>query len=96
MDFAVDLIRASHVGIKEMKANITKKFLKKFLVITDRGKPVSVNLPYSDVEELVDIFEELSDPQTVATVLEARKTRKVGGKGISVLKAFEDFRKKRQ
>lgn len=94
MDFAVELIKASHVGIKQMKANITREFLKNFMVITDRGRPISVNLPYSDVEELVDIFEELSDNVALAAVLEARKARKTGGKGISVLKAFEDFRKK--
>lgn len=96
MDFAVDLIKASHVGIKEMKANITREFLENFMVITDRGRPISVNLPYSDVKELIDIFEELSDPETVAAVLEARKAREAGGKGISVLKAFEDFRKNHQ
>lgn len=96
MDFAMDLIKASHVGIKEMKANLTRKLLRNFLVITDRGKPVSINLPYSDVEEIMDIFEELSDPETVTAVFEARKARKTKGKGVSVIKVFEDFRRKRK
>ena len=96
MDLARRLIKANYIGIRDYKESLTSQSVKKFKVITSNGKPVAVNLPYSDIVELVDILEELADPEIVNTVLEARKARKKGGKEIPIGKVFSQLRKERK
>lgn len=93
MNIAIALLKANHIGIRDLKEHLSTKFLKDILVITDRGIPVSVNLPYSDVLELTDILDELADPKTIKTVLEGRKAIKAGAKGIAVSCLFNRIRK---
>jgi len=88
MSVATDLLKAHHIGIRDLKGHLSTSFLNEILVITDRGTPVSVNLPYSDVLELVEILDELSDPETIATIQEGRKAIKTGTKGIPVANLF--------
>jgi len=61
MGIATDLLKADHIGIRELKKKLSASFLKKPLIITDRRMPVSVNLPYSDMLELIDILDEESN-----------------------------------
>ena len=96
MSVATDLLKANHVGIRDFKEHLSGEFLNETLVITDRGTPVSVNLPYSDVLELMDILDELSDPGTVKAVQEGRKAIKAGAEGIHVSKVFDRIRAKRK
>ena len=96
MSGAIDLLKSDFIGIKELRASITTDKLKNTLILTDHGKPVSVSVPYYDMLELLDILEEVSDPDTIATVLAARKARKNTAKGVSVSKAFDEFREKRK
>ena len=92
---AMDLLKASHVGIRELKEQLTTKFLKEPLVITDRGIPISVNLPYSDVIELIDILDEIADSDTVKTVQEGREAIKSGAKGIPITNLFKRIKENR-
>lgn len=92
MSIATDLLKANHVGIRDIKEHLSTRLLKDILVITDRGTPVSVNLPYSDVLELVDIIDELTDLETVATIQEGRRTIQGGAKGIAVTHLFKRIR----
>ncbi len=94
MSIATELLKAKHIGIRGLKNHLSKKFLKSFLVITDRGTPVSVNLPYSDVLELADIIDELADLETIETIQEGRKAIKSGAKGIPVSNLFSRIRTK--
>ena len=96
MSIAADLLRAHHIGIRDLKGHLSTKFLDEILIITDRGTPVSVNLPYSDVLELIDIVDELADLETMATVAEGRKAVKAGAKGIPVSNLFDRIRAKRK
>ena len=96
MSIAVDLLKTNHVGIRELKGHLTAKSLKEPLVITDRGIPISVSLPYSDVLELIDILEEVSDPKTMALVREGRQAVKNGAKAIPVANLFQKMRKDHQ
>lgn len=96
MKIAIDLLKASHVGIRELKGNLTTGLLKRPLVITDRGVPVSVSLPYSDLLELMDILDEISDPQTVATVQEGKEAIRKGNAGIPVSYLFRKIREHRK
>jgi hypothetical protein len=96
MSIATELLKAPHVGIRDIKEHLSKRLLKDMLVITDRGTPVSVNLPYSDVLELADIMDELTDLETVATVQEGRKAIQEGAKGVPVIQLFKRIRAKRK
>lgn len=92
MSIATDLLKAEHVGIRDIKEHLSTRLLKDILVITDRGNPVSVNLPYSDVLELIDIIDEVTDLETMATVSVARKAMRAGSKGIPVANLFNRIR----
>jgi hypothetical protein len=94
MSIAVDLLKAHHIGIRDLKEHLSTKFLNNLLVITDRGKPVSVNLPYSDVLELMDIVDELTDPETIAAISEGREAIKEGAEGVPVSNLFSKIRTK--
>lgn len=92
MSIAVDILKASYIGIRELKGHLTAKSLKEPMVITDRGIPISINLPYSDVLELVDLLEEMADPAALALVQEGREAVKKGSHGIPVSKIFSKMR----
>ncbi|MEA3305541.1 MAG: hypothetical protein U9R52_01860 [Candidatus Omnitrophota bacterium] len=96
MNFSINLLKADHIGIRDLKGHLSRRFLKKLLIITDHGTPVSVNLPYSDLLELADILDELADPEIVATVQEGRAAIKAGAKGISVFNLFNRIRARRK
>lgn len=97
MGLASSLLKASHIGIRELKGHITTKFLRQLLVITNHGMPVSVNLPYSDLLGLTDILDELADPETTAIVAEGRAAIKKGSKGVGgVSRLFKRIRKGRK
>ena len=93
MTTAVDLLKAQHFGIREYKEHLSTRLLKKFAVITDRGKPISVNLPYDEVLEILDIFDEVTDPETIDAVLSGRKSIQSGSKGVPASKLFSKLRK---
>lgn len=94
MSFAVDLLKVNHIGIRDLKEHLSTKLLAGILVITDRGTPLSVNLPYSDLLELLDIIDELSDLETLTDIAEAKKAIRQGAKGIPVSDLFKKIRKK--
>ena len=96
MSIALDLLKSDHVGIREIREKLSlilKK--KKPVIITERGVPVNVLLPYSDMMELLDIFEEISDKETVKTVQEGRAAIKSGEKGVPVSGLFRGLREKK-
>jgi len=96
MSISTDLLKADRVGVRDLKEHLSKKFLAKALVITDRGVPISVNLPYSDVLELTDIIDELLDSRVVADVFNSRKAIRRGAKGIGVSRLFNKIRASRE
>ena len=96
MSVAAALLKAHRIGVRDLKEHISTEFLKEILVITDRGTPVSVNLPYSDVLELIDILDELRDPETMAILREGREAINKGAKGVSVSKLFNRIRSRRK
>ena len=92
MSIAVDLLKADRIGVRDFKEHLTTKLLNNLLLITDRGNPVSVNLPYQDVLELVDILDELTDIETLKTIAEGREAIKTGSEGIPVSNLFNNIR----
>lgn len=93
MSMATDVLKANHVGVRELKQTLSSKMLHETLVITDRGKPVSVNLPYDRLLDLIDFLDELSDPKTMELVQKGKAAIKAGAKGIPVSSLFNKMRK---
>ena len=96
MKLAIDILKARHIGIRDLKEHLSKNFLNEVLVITDRGNPISVNLPYSDLLELIDILDELSDADTIEAIQEGRKAIRTGVEGIPVSNLFAKIKSKRK
>lgn len=94
MSIASELLKAPHVGIRDIKEHLSRRLLRDMLVITDRGVPVSVNIPYSEVLELTDIIDEAADLGTVAATQEGRKAIREGAKGVPVTQLFKRVRLK--
>ena len=67
------LLGARHVGIRELKDHLSEWLGKNApLVATDRGQPTHFVVPYGDMLEIVEMLEELSDPDLVARIQAGR------------------------
>ncbi len=84
MSIGVDLLKADRIGIRDFKEHLSAKLLNNLLLITDRGNPVSVNLPYRDMLELVDILDEFTDMETLKVIAEGKEAIKTGSEGMHV------------
>ena len=96
MKIAVDLLKAEHIGVRALKTNLSRSLkLQRPIVVTDQGAPVRVILPYSDVLELLDLIDEVTDPKMVSWIDEDRKTIQSGARGIPVAQLFNKKRNKK-
>ena len=93
MSVAVELLKAEHVGIRDLRTHLSS-FLKisKPVIVTDRGTPSKVLLSYSDMLELTDILDELQDRETIKAVQDGRMAITNGTKGIPVGNLFKKIR----
>jgi prevent-host-death family protein len=89
MSIATNILKAPHVGIRDLKIHLSSLLKKGSLIVTERGKPVNVILPYSDMIELLDMLDEITDPETIKTIQEGRKAISTGVKGIPVSNVFK-------
>ncbi len=97
MNIAAGLLKAPHIGVRDLKENLSKLLQSKnTLIITDRGQPVDVIVPYNEMMYLIDIIDEITDPETLTTVLEGKKAVKAGSKGVPVSGLFKAVRAKRK
>lgn len=93
MSIATAVLKARNVGVRNFKNHLSQ-FIRKqeTFVITEYGEPTSVLMPYDDVLELIDILDELQDPETLRIIQEGRKAIKRGIKGRLVSKLFAKIR----
>ena len=89
MSIATNILKAPHVGIRDLKIHLSSLLKKGSLIVTERGKPVNVILPYSDMIELLDMLDEITDPGTIKTIQEGRRSISRGVKGISASNVFK-------
>ena len=95
MKIAMNLLKADHVGVRELKTNLSRRLkTDRPLVVTDHNQPVKVILSYNDMLDLLDMLDEMADEATVALVREGRRAIKAGAKGIPVSRLFSKMRKK--
>lgn len=85
MSMATELMRAAPIGVKDLKNRLSAVIgASKARVVTDRNRPRHFLIPYEDMVELLEIFEELSDPEYLRRVAEGRRVVAKGGKGVPV------------
>ena len=74
------MLRAPHIGVKELKNNLSMLFkTHKPIIATDRGQPAYVLVPYADMVEMMELMEEAKDAGLVAEIKAARKAYAKGG-----------------
>jgi len=95
VNISSNIMKAEHFGIKDLRSNASSKIFEKIFVVTTKGKPVSVNLPYSDILNLIDMIDEISDPETLRLVKEHRDALKGSKKCIPAINLFQKIRKNR-
>ena len=87
------LLRAEHVGVRELREHLSDRLKRKQpLVVTERGIPKKVILSYQDVLDLIEVLQELRDEELVRFVHEGRSAVKRRVKGIPVERLFRQFR----
>lgn len=96
MTIARALLKAKNVGVRKCKNNLSR-ILKKhdIWLITEHNNPKSYLIPYDDMLELIDILDELQDPETIKAVQKGREAIKRGAKGFLVSTLFKRIRAKR-
>ncbi len=88
VSISTNILKSPHVGIRDLKINLSSFLKKGSLIVTDRGTPINVILPYSDVMELLDMLDEVTDAETIKTIREGRMAIRTGTKGIPVSNVF--------
>ena len=97
MGLAITLLKAPHVGIRDLKEHLSE-FLKKGkpVIVTDHGSPANVIVPYEEMIELLDILDEMQDKETQKLIAEGRMAIRQGEKGIPVTDSFKTIRARRK
>ena len=84
------ILRAKSIGVRRFRDKASRFIGKhEFLIITARGAPASVLLPYNDILEIADILEELEDKKIVKTIAQGRISIHKGAKGILASKVLK-------
>ena len=93
MTLATMLLRAPHVGVRDVKAHFSEKMKTRGpLIVTDRGEPKQVIIPYEALVEIAEVLEELNDTELIQSVNLSRKSYQKGVRGIPVETVFKKFR----
>lgn len=95
MDITLALLKAENIGVRHFKNNLCRYLQRaRTYIITEHGQPTSVVIPYDEVMELVDVLDELQDPEILRIIQEGRKAIKRGVKGRLVSRLFGRVRSK--
>jgi hypothetical protein len=75
MTFTQSILKAKHFNIRDYKTHINSYFKSDApQIVTVNGKPQKIVLNYSEIIELIDIFDELQDPELMKEIQAARKS----------------------
>lgn len=97
MTIAAQLLRAPHIGIRNLKNRLSWVLRhKSAFIVTDRGIPIKVLLPYSDMVEMIELIDEAADSETLRALQEGREAIKAGAEGSLVSKVFNKIKKERK
>lgn len=80
---SIDLLRAEHVGIRELKANISSyAHARKSIIATDHGKPIKVLVSYKVMVSMLEMLRDLLDTKMSSALRRGRKAIATGAAGI--------------
>lgn len=96
MKLSTELLRADRIGIRDFREHMSMKKLKAILIVTDHGVPVSVNLPYDEMLELLDVLDEIEDKNTLKAVAKGRHDIRSGLKSVLVKNLFNKICSKKR
>ena len=88
----LDILKNPFVGVHELRKNLTQLLSSvkedgAEIVITQQGKPVALLIDVEEYLEIKQAIKEFSDPEYLATLLEARREIREG-KGVSAEEVF--------
>ena len=90
MSVMTDIVRAGHIGVKDFRDHAPKYMRdNQVYLVTRHGRPTKFLVPYEEMVELMDIMDELSDPETLKMVAEGRKAIARGEKSVPVKKVWQ-------
>lgn len=90
MSLMANMVRAGHIGVKDLRDHAPKYMRdSQVYLVTRHGRPTKFLVPYEEMVELIDIMDELSDPETLKMVAKGRKAIAKGGKGVPVKKVWQ-------
>ena len=93
MTVSTALLNARHIGVRELKAHLSRRLKgRKPIIVTEHGEPTKVIVSYNDMLEIVDILDELQDAQSLIAVQEGRKAVQSSAKGVQVSRLFGRIR----
>ena len=71
---------ARYVGVRELRENLANAVKsRRFIFVTDHGKPVKAMVPYEMLLELIEVLEELKDKTLLQEIKQGRKEYEQGG-----------------
>ena len=88
----LDILKNPFVGVHELRKNLTQLLSSvkedgAEIVITQQGKPVALLIDVEEYLEIKQAIKEFSDPEYLATLLEARREIREG-KGVPAEEVF--------
>lgn len=89
----LELLKARHVGIRELKDNLSGiMHSKEPVVATDHGQPIKAVVNYGDLVSLLELVKDLTDERLTKAVGRGVKSMRKGG-GTPVGPALERLRR---
>ena len=83
MNLSTEVLKSEHLGIKDLKIGLNKLKLSKWFIATSDNKPISVNVPYNDFLEMMELIDDLQDNHLVQSIKEGRNAIAKNSKGFA-------------
>lgn len=96
MTLATQILRAPHIGSKDLRENMARNIKStKPVVITEHGQPRKVLLPYQMMLDLIEMVDDLQDKDLMGRIHEGKHAIGAGEAGIAVEASFKKIRASR-
>lgn len=99
MSIAIDLLKSEHIGVRELRDHLCgiindPQNKERPLVVTERGTPVKVIMPYSKMVELLEVLDEVTDPNTMRNIHEGIEAIERRAKGVPFSRIYRKYTSK--
>ncbi len=76
MNLSTVALQSEHLGIRELKIGLNKIKLSKWFISTSDNKPISVNVPFNEFLDLMELIDDLQDNHLLKDIQEGREAIK--------------------